>query len=59
MQKIPQKKILKNINKTKAQLDTLIDQKTQILLSRLRRNHFEHNDKSGTFLANQLKQNTQ
>ena len=53
----PTEKILKNINKIKAQLDTLIDQKTQFLLLRLRQNHFEHNDKSGKFLANQLKQN--
>lgn len=53
----PTEQTLKEIRETKYQLDNIINKKTQFMLQRLRYKHFEHNDKSGKYLASQLKRN--
>ena len=41
----------------KFELNEIIDKQTQFLIQRLRLENFEHGNKSGSFLANQLKIN--
>uniref|UniRef100_A0A669D815 Reverse transcriptase domain-containing protein n=1 Tax=Oreochromis niloticus TaxID=8128 RepID=A0A669D815_ORENI len=48
---------LNKIRKTKLELNEIIDKKTKFLVQRLRLQNYEHGNKSGQFLANQLKIN--
>uniref|UniRef100_A0A669EVM6 Reverse transcriptase domain-containing protein n=1 Tax=Oreochromis niloticus TaxID=8128 RepID=A0A669EVM6_ORENI len=48
---------LNKIRKTKLELNEIIDKKTKFLVQRLRLQNYEHSNKSGQFLANQLKIN--
>uniref|UniRef100_A0A669DGZ9 Reverse transcriptase domain-containing protein n=1 Tax=Oreochromis niloticus TaxID=8128 RepID=A0A669DGZ9_ORENI len=49
--------ILNNLRKTKLELNEIINKKTKFLVQRLRLQNYEHGNKSGQFLANQLKIN--
>lgn len=53
----PTEQTQNEIQKVKTQLDNMIHQQTQFLMQRTRLNYFEHNEKTGKFLANQLKRN--
>ena len=45
------------LQNTKLQLDKILSKKTEFILQQLRYNNFEHNNKSGKYLANQLQHN--
>uniref|UniRef100_A0AAQ5ZBJ0 Reverse transcriptase domain-containing protein n=1 Tax=Amphiprion ocellaris TaxID=80972 RepID=A0AAQ5ZBJ0_AMPOC len=45
------------LQNAKLNLDNILSKKTEFLLQQLRYNDFEHNNKSGKFLANQLQRN--
>ncbi len=45
------------LRKYKFQLNELINKHTQFLIQRLRQENFQHSNKSGKYLANQIKQN--
>ncbi len=49
--------MLKKICKAKLELNEIINKKTKFLVQRLRWQEFEYGNKSGQFLANQLKIN--
>ncbi len=49
--------MLKKICKAKLELNEIINKKTKFLAQRLRWQEFEYGNKSGQFLANQLKIN--
>ena len=53
----PTEETRNNLRKYKSQLNEIIDKKTQFLIHRLRQEHLHHNNKSGKFLANQIKRN--
>lgn len=53
----PNEQILKEINKTKDEHKDIIHKKIEFQKQCLRHTHFEHNDKSGKYLANLLKRN--
>uniref|UniRef100_A0AAR2JRJ2 Reverse transcriptase domain-containing protein n=1 Tax=Pygocentrus nattereri TaxID=42514 RepID=A0AAR2JRJ2_PYGNA len=53
----PQENIINSLRKLKLELNEILDKKTQFMLQRLRLENFEHGNKSGKFLANQLKLN--
>ena len=47
----------KEIRACQVKLNEITTKKTQYLIKKLRLQHFNHNNKSGKFLANQIKQN--
>lgn len=53
----PEEQTLKQIRKAKLELNEIINKKTQFMVQRLRLEQFEHSNKSGKLLANQLKTN--
>uniref|UniRef100_A0A1A8UJ98 Reverse transcriptase domain-containing protein n=1 Tax=Nothobranchius furzeri TaxID=105023 RepID=A0A1A8UJ98_NOTFU len=52
-----EEELLSKLRKAKLELHGIIDKKTQFLAQRLRIENFEHSNKSGKFLASQLKIN--
>ncbi len=54
---LQEQEMLKKICKAKLELNEIINKKTKFLAQRLRWQEFEYGNKSGQFLANQLKIN--
>uniref|UniRef100_A0A3Q1CLT5 Reverse transcriptase domain-containing protein n=1 Tax=Amphiprion ocellaris TaxID=80972 RepID=A0A3Q1CLT5_AMPOC len=53
----PSDQLWSELQNAKLNLDNILSKKTEFLLQQLRYNDFEHNNKSGKFLANQLQRN--
>ncbi len=53
----PTEKTQDTLRKYKFHLNELINKHTQFLIHRLRQENFHHSNKSGKYLANQIKQN--
>lgn len=49
--------IQSKLKQYKLKINEIINQKTQFMIHRLRQENFHHNNKSGKYLANQIKQN--
>lgn len=53
----PNENLEKEIKQLKLKLNEIINKRTNFLIQRLRQDHFQHNNKSGKYLATQIKLN--
>ena len=53
----PTEETRNELRKYQIHLNDIINKRTQFLIHRLRQEHFHHNNKSGKYLANQIKRN--